>query len=59
MLKIRATQIKSTIKCNYKQKRIIEALGLGKINKSNELPFYPSVMGMIRKVSHLVVWEKL
>lgn len=56
---IRAIQVKSAIKCCYKQKRIIEALGLGKINKYNDLPMSPSVMGMINKVRHLVKVEKI
>jgi large subunit ribosomal protein L30 len=37
-----------------RQKRIIEALGLGKINKVKEHNDTPQIRGMIDKVKHLV-----
>ena len=54
MGKVRVEQIKSTIKRPEDQKRTIQALGLGKINKSVEVELTPQVAGMINKVSHLV-----
>jgi large subunit ribosomal protein L30 len=54
MGKVIITQVKSTIKKSERQKRTIEALGLGKINRSVEVELTPQVAGMINKVSHLV-----
>ncbi len=54
MGKVVITQVKSTIKKSERQKRTIEALGLGKINRSVEVELTPQVAGMINKVSHLV-----
>ena len=59
MEQVRVKQIKSTIKCHYRQKRTIIALGLGKINKYNDLTLTPAVMGMLNKVRHLVIVEKI
>jgi large subunit ribosomal protein L30 len=54
MAKIRVRQIKSTIDKPHNQKRIIEALGLGKINRVKEHNDTPQIRGMIFKVKHLV-----
>lgn len=54
MGKVVITQVKSTIKKSERQKRTIQALGLGKINRSVEVELTPQVAGMINKVSHLV-----
>lgn len=54
MAKIKVTQIKSTIKRPMKQKLTIEALGLGRINKTVEVEATPQILGMVRKVNHLV-----
>ena len=54
MGKVIITQVKSTIKKSERQERTIEALGLGKINRSVEVELTPQVAGMINKVSHLV-----
>ena len=54
MAKYKVTQTRSTIKRPKDQKRTIEALGLGRINRSVEVEGTPQVLGMIRKVSHLV-----
>lgn len=35
------------------------ALGLGRVGKISELPLNASVAGMIRKVEHLVVVERI
>lgn len=54
MGKVIITQVKSTIKKSERQKKTIEALGLGKINRSVEVELTPQIAGMINKVSHLV-----
>ena len=59
MSKFRITQTRSTIKRPEKQKKTIEALGLGKINRSVEVEGTPQVLGMVNKVSHLVKVEEL
>lgn len=55
MKKIRVTQVRSIIGRNETQKRTIQALGLGKINRSKVHNVSPSILGMIDKVRHLVV----
>ena len=59
MAKIRITQRRSTIKRPKDQKRTIAALGLGRINKSVEVEATPQILGMVRKVSHLIDTEDL
>lgn len=59
MDKLKVTQVKSAIKRLEKQKRTIEALGLGRPNYFNILPDNPQTRGMIRVVSHLVKVEKV
>lgn len=57
--KVLITQTRSTIKRTQRQKKTIEALGLGKINKSVERELTPSISGMINKVQHLVEVKEL
>jgi large subunit ribosomal protein L30 len=59
MKKVRITQIKSTIDRPKSQKLTIQALGLGKINKSVEVENTPQIAGMIRKVNHLIVVNEI
>ncbi|MCC5943808.1 MAG: 50S ribosomal protein L30 [Bernardetiaceae bacterium] len=59
MQKVKITQVRSTIKRPKNQVLTIEALGLGKINRSVEHQLTPSIEGMIRKVSHLVKVEEI
>ena len=54
MAKVIVTQVKSTIDRPERQKRTIQALGLGKINRSVEVELTPQIAGMVNKVSHLV-----
>jgi len=54
MAKLKVTQVKSTIKRPKNQKLTIEALGLGRINKSVVVEGTPQILGMINKVNHLV-----
>ncbi|MBD1427655.1 50S ribosomal protein L30 [Sphingobacterium arenae] len=57
MAKIKITQIKSVIDRSERQKRTIQALGLKRINHSVEVEATPSIIGMVRKVNHLVAVE--
>ncbi|WP_333865943.1 50S ribosomal protein L30 [Sphingobacterium sp.] len=59
MAKIKITQIKSVIDRNERQKKTIEALGLKRINHSVEVEATPSIIGMVRKVNHLVAIETI
>jgi large subunit ribosomal protein L30 len=59
MAKVRITQINSTIDRPKNQKLNIQALGLGKINRSVEVEYTPQIAGMVRKVSHLVTVTEL
>lgn len=59
MGKVLITQKRSTIKRPENQKRTIEALGLGKINKSVEKELSPSIEGMIKTVNHLIEVKEL
>ena len=54
MAQIKITQVKSRIKCPAVQKRTLDALGLKKMNHTVVKEDTPSVMGMIKKVHHLV-----
>jgi large subunit ribosomal protein L30 len=59
MAKIKITQIKSVIDRSERQKRTVEALGLKKINQSVEVEATPAIVGMVRKVNHLVAVENI
>jgi len=59
MAKIRITQRRSIINRPKNQKRTIAALGLGKINKTVEVEATPQIIGMVRKVHHLVTVTEL
>ena len=54
MNKVVITQIRSTIKRPKKQVLTIQALGLGRVNKTVVKELTPQIAGMINKVSHLV-----
>ena len=54
MAKVKVSQVKSAINRPERQKRTIQALGLGKLNRTVEVELTPQIAGMIRKVSHLV-----
>ena len=59
MAKVAITQVRSTIKRPSNQRRTIEALGLGKINRTVEKELNPQIQGMIDTVSHLVEVKEL
>jgi large subunit ribosomal protein L30 len=59
MAKVQITQRRSTIKRPDKQVRTIQALGLGKINRTVEVELTPQIAGMISKVNHLITVKEL
>jgi len=54
MNKVLVTQTRSTIKRPKRQVLTIQALGLGKLNRTVEKELTPQIAGMINKVRHLV-----
>ena len=59
MARIKITQVKSVIDRSQRQKDTMKALGLHKINASNEIEATPQVLGMVEKIKHLVTVEQL
>jgi large subunit ribosomal protein L30 len=59
MSKIKVVQTKSIIDRPKTQKRIIEALGLGRPNWERIHNDTPQIRGMIKKVTHLVRVEEI
>lgn len=57
--KLKVTYVKSAIGYNKNQAKVLESLGLRKLNDENILPDNPAVNGMIFKVKHLVKVEKI
>lgn len=57
MKKIKITLVKSPIDRPERQKLTLQALGLNKTNSSKEVEATPQVLGMVRKVEHLVTVE--
>jgi len=54
MATIKIKQVRSTIKRPAVQKATIKALGFKKINQVIEKDATPQILGMVRKVQHLV-----
>ncbi len=54
MAKVIVKQIKSIIGRPESQRKVLKAMGLGRIGQSKELVDTPAVRGMIEKVSHLI-----
>ena len=59
MAKIKIKQLRSKIGRPENQKRTLIALGLNKINKTVQVEATPQIMGMIKKVSHLVETKEI
>ena len=59
MGKIKVTQVKSAIKKPVRQKRTLEALGIRKLHQTIEVEATPQILGMVNKLSHLVVVEEV
>ena len=54
MAKIKVTQVKSAINRPQRQKLTLQALGLGKLNRTVEHEATPQILGMLKKVEHMV-----
>ena len=59
MAKVRITQVGSTIDRSVRQKKTVEALGLRKMHQSVEVEATPQILGMIKKVEHLLKVENI
>lgn len=59
MAKIKLTQVRSTIKRPADQKATMQALGLKKMNHTIEKEGTPQIIGMVRKVNHLLKVEEV
>ncbi len=57
--KVRITQIRSIIGRPEKHRRIVRALGLRKMNMTVEHNMNPAIMGMVKKIPHLVRAEEV
>ncbi len=58
MKKIKITLVKSPIDRPERQKKTLQALGLRKLNAVKEVEATPQIMGMIRKMNHLLKVEE-
>ncbi len=59
MANLKITLVKSTIGSTPYQKKVVQALGLGKLNSSVVLPNTAQTMGAVNKVSHLLKVEEV
>ncbi len=59
MKKVKITLVKSPIDRPERQKLTLKALGLNKTNSSKEVEATPQILGMIRKVEHMVKVEEI
>ena len=59
MAKIKITQVKSGIDRPERQKKTLKALGLNKMHSTKEVEATPQILGMVRKVEHLVTVEEV
>ncbi|MFO7880459.1 MAG: 50S ribosomal protein L30 [Bacteroidota bacterium] len=57
MAKVKITQFRSSINCNKRQKQTLVALGITKMHQSVVHEATPQIVGMAKKVSHLVKLE--
>ncbi len=58
MAKLIVKQVRSKINCPLTQKRGLEALGLRRMGQVVEHESNPAILGMIKKVQHLVSVEE-
>lgn len=59
MKKVKITLVKSPIDRSERQKLTVQALGLNKTNSTKEVEASPQILGMIRKVEHLLKVEEV
>jgi large subunit ribosomal protein L30 len=54
MSTIKIKQVRSSIKCPADQKATIKALGFKRLNQVLEKEATPQILGMVKKVNHLL-----
>ncbi len=59
MKKIKITLVRSVIHCPERQKRTVAALGIKKMHNAVEKIATPQIMGMVKKVEHLLLVEEI
>ena len=59
LAQVKVTLVKSTIACLPQHKKIVEALGLKKINQSKVFTDSVTLQGQLKVVSHLVKVENV
>lgn len=59
MKRLKITLVKSVIDRNETAKRTVIALGIKKLNGSVEVEATPQILGMVKRVSHLLKVEEL
>ncbi len=59
MKRIKITQVKSSIDRSETVKKTLIALGLRKMNATVEVAATPQILGMVRRVNHLLKVEEL
>ena len=56
--KLQITLVRSMIGRPEKHRRVLQGMGLTKLNRTVELEDTPAIRGMIHKVSHLVKFQE-
>lgn len=59
MAKLKLKLVRSVIGRSKKQKETIAALGLRRMNQVVEKEASPSIVGMVKKVQHLLIVEEV
>lgn len=59
MKKVKVTQTRGLAGREPTQRRTALALGLGRIGKSKEFTLNPAIIGMLRKIQHVIAIEPL
>ena len=59
MIQLKIKQVRSMISRPQDQRDTLRALGLGKMNREVVKNATPQIIGMVRKVSHLVKVEEV
>jgi large subunit ribosomal protein L30 len=59
MKKIKITLVKSPIDRPERQKQKLKAFGLNKMNATREVEATPQILGMVRKVEHMITVDEV
>ena len=59
MKKIKITLVKSPIDRPERQKLTLQALGLNKMNATREVEATDQILGMVKKVEHMITVEEV